>query len=61
MKDKNGKAYVSGYDARIPAEILKAAKFIKEDGSIWEYEAVDSYNCERDEDVIELRKKESEA
>ena len=37
MKNKAGKAYASGYDARIPADILKDAGFLKEDGTLLEY------------------------
>ena len=61
LKDKNGKGYVSGYDARIPAQVLKDAGFIKEDGTPCEYEAVASYSDKGNQMVIELRKKESEA
>jgi hypothetical protein len=38
MKDKNGKAYASGYDARIPKEVLTATGFLKEDGTTLEYD-----------------------
>jgi len=45
MKDKNGKAYASGYDARIPADILKAAGLLEEDGTLHEYALlVDEHN-----------------
>lgn len=38
MKNKDGKPYVSGYDARVPAQALKQAGFLKDDGSLCDYE-----------------------
>jgi hypothetical protein len=35
-----GKGYVSGYDARIPAEIIAAAGFVGKDGETLEYEVI---------------------
>lgn len=37
MKDKNGNAYVSGYDAQIPKKIMEESGLLESDGTLHEY------------------------
>lgn len=54
-KRKDGTAYTSGYDARIPEALLIDAGFIGSDGSLKEYEL----QVGADKTKIEIIKKDS--
>lgn len=54
-KRKDGTAYTSGYDARIPEALLIDAGFFASDGRLEEYEA----QVSKDKKRIEITKKEA--